>query len=250
MPLVASAASQAASQVGGTLLGGAQLVKGAIDEKKAKRELARLHQPLYGIQPEYYQNKNISEQLAGQGLPSATKDFLATETQRGLGAGIGAITQTGGGGINDISKLMDVYNRSLSKIGAEDAETHLKNIQYFMGANKDLAGQKNMQWTINEYQPYQAKLKELTKRREAAEQNIWGGLQTMVGSASAAGTSMSNQGLMSKLFGDKTDPFQSGGEALSGLMPSGTPSTVDPNPGVSGAINTDLATIGRPLMYR
>ncbi len=241
MPMIASAATQAASKFEGELLGVGQLIKGTKDEKRAKQELSRLRQPLYGIQPEYYENRNILATEAGQGIPSATKDYLTSETQRGLGAGINALTQTGGG-VNDISKLMDVYNRSLSKIGAEDAETHLKNIQYFMGANKDLAGQKTTQWAINEYQPYQAKLKELTKRREAAEQNIWGGLQSIVGASSANATANTNQDLFAKLFGDKKDPFEykAGGDSPISLRPT----TVQGPVPTSSPINTSLAIPG------
>jgi len=235
MPLAAGAIATAGLGVG-------QLISGAKKEKEASRELSRLHPALYGIQPEYYENRNIMATEAGQGMPSATKDYLTSEAGKGLGAGIRALTQTGGG-VNDISKLMDVYNRSLSKIGAEDAETHLKNIQYFMNANKDLAGQKSTQWTINEYQPYQAKLKELTKRREAAEQNIWGGFQTIAGAGMAYGTGSSNQNLMNKLFGNKTDPFQStvGGDSDISLRPTSVQGPVDTG---MGAINTSLAIPG------
>lgn len=242
MPLTAAAVATAG-------VGAAQLISGASKEKKAKQELARLHQPLYGIQPEYYENRNIMASEAGQGIPSITKDYLTSEAGKGLGTGISALTQTGGG-VNDISKLMDVYNRSLRNIGAEDAETHLKNIQYFANANKDLAGQKTMQWTINEYQPYQAKLKELTKRREAAEQNIWGGLQTIAGAGMAYGQGKSNANLMTKLFGDKTDPFQPNVDAFEGLKQTPMATTVNPEPGASSTIDTDLATLGRPLIYQ
>lgn len=200
-----------ASAVAGVVAGGAQFFDSLGKEKKAKAELAALTPAYYKIQDEYFQNKNISQNLAQGGIPNATKDYVTNESQRGLGSSLSAILQAGGSP-NDVSGLLDTYDRSIERVGAQDAEQRLQNIQYYMNANKDLAGQKNTQWTINEYQPYQNKLKELTERRAAAEQNKWGGIGTALGSVTAAGTSMSNEGLLKKLFAGPgatpaTDPF-------------------------------------------
>lgn len=204
MPMSAGSVAQAASQleekVGGQALGGFEFVKGLQEAKRSKRELDRLNRQLYQIQPEYFENRNLAAVEAGQGLTSAAKDYMTSEAGRSLGAGIGALTQTGGGSVNDIAKLTDIYNRSTRQIGAEDAEKQLANIQYFMNTNKELAGQKTMKWAINEYQPYQAKLKELQDRQAAAQQNIMGGLQMILGANSANNTANSNQALLNNLF--------------------------------------------------
>lgn len=240
--MIAEAASKAAEKFGGQALGGFELIKGLREEKKTKNELARLKRPLYSIQPEYYQNKNISEQMAGQGYTSAAKDYMTSEAGRGLGSTINALTQTGAG-INDITKSLDVYNRNIRQIGAEDAEKQLANMQYFMNTNKDLAGQKTMQWTINEYQPYQAKLKELQERRAAAEQNVWGGLGLALGATSASNTANTNQDLLNKLF--KSDPKQFMNESSIQNVALPTPQTQSIYSGT--APDTSLATINRPL---
>jgi hypothetical protein len=242
MPMIAEAASKAAEKFGGQALGAFELVKGLRDEKKSKRELARLNRPLYGIQSEYYKNENIAEQMAGQGYTSVAKDYMTSEAGRGLSSTIGALTQTGAG-INDISKSLDVYSRNIRQIGAEDAEKQLQNMQYFMNTNKDLAGQKTMQWTINEYQPYQAKLKELQERSAAAQQNIWGGLGTILGATSAANTANSNQGLLDKLFSNTQPQFMN--EANIPNVSSPMPQTQSVYSGT--APDTSLSTLGRPL---
>lgn len=175
------------SEAAGVVDGAAQSISGGVNLKKDKAELAALHRPFMRVQDEYFQNKNISQAEAQGGLPSATKDFYTSESQRGLGAGVSALLQ-GGGDMNMISSLFDKYNRNTAGLAAEDAQAHQKNIQYFMKSNADLAGQKTTQFVVNELQPYENKLKELTERVSADKANIWGGVQTAVGSLSAAGT--------------------------------------------------------------
>jgi hypothetical protein len=189
----------AAGNIGAEAVGIGQFISGLTNEKKDKAALAALHPAFYKIQSEYFQNRNISEQQAGQGLPSAQRDYMTQGAERGLGAGIDAILR-GGGGVNDASLLLSQYNQQIGKIGAEDAAQHIANLEYFKKANADLAGEKTKQWAINEYQPYEAKLKELKQNVQTDEQNKWGGLTSAVSSMIGAGTASSNKSLMNKLF--------------------------------------------------
>lgn len=168
--------------------------------KKAEEERSRLKQPFYKIQDEYFQNRDIAGNLAGQGLTDSAKNYLTTESQRGFGSAVGATQQAGGVGGNDAGKLLDVYLKSIDKTAAEDAQMKIGNIQNFMNVNKELAGQKTMKWTLDEYQPYQRKLKEITERINAAKQNKNNALNTAIGSLGAGGTALSNSSLMSDLF--------------------------------------------------
>lgn len=188
-----------------------QAVSGAVNLRKDKRELSRLSNPFYKIQDEYFQNKNMSEQLASSGLTPAAKDYFTTQSERGLGSGLNALT-TMGGSPNDVAHLFDAFSGSVRDNAAQDAEAQLNNIKYFMGANKDLAGQKTMQWTINDYQPHQAKLKELTERIAADKQNIFGGATGVAGAVGALGTTLQNDDLMKNLF-----PKPSSSSPLSGI---------------------------------
>lgn len=233
MPAIASALSQASSQIGGEVLGYAQLLSSYKQIKKDKQERDRLTPAFYKIQDEYFKNNNIAEETAGQGLTSAAKDYLTTETNRGLGTSIGAINQAGGSP-NEIAKLFDSYSTGINRTAAEDAEAQLKNIQYYMNTNKDLAGQKTIQWGVNQYQPYQAKLKELTQRLSADKQNINSASGLILGSQSAQGTSLSNADLIGNLFNDNTkasptvvDPFSSRPDINTQELASHAGSTVD-----------------------
>jgi hypothetical protein len=183
---ISDAISQEASSVGGEILGAAQLYSGIKNLKQDKADLSNLRRPFYKIQDEYIQNKNISEAQAGDGLGAATKDYYTNESGRGLNSSVSALLQ-GGGDMNMISSLFDKYNRSTAGLAAEDAQAHQKNIQYFQQSNRDLAGQKTTQFVVNELQPYENKLKELTQRVAADKANEWGGAQTIVGSALGSG---------------------------------------------------------------
>lgn len=201
---IANMAQQELGNLGAEATGVFQFFKGMKDKKKDEQELSRLRQPFYKIQNEYFENKNISQELASGGLPPQQKEFLTGQAERGYGSGLDAILKTGGG-VNAASMLLDKYNQEIGKIGAEDASQHLANIQYFQKANADLAGQKTMQWSINEYQPYEAKLKELKQNIATDEANKWGGLTTALSSMIGAGTANQNAGLMKKLFSKPTD---------------------------------------------
>lgn len=212
----------------GIVAGGAQFFDALAKEKKAKAELSRLSTPFYKIQKGYEQNLNQAGVMAGGGMPAASKDYYTSESQRGLGASISSILQ-GGGSPDSISKIFDVYNKSIDQTAVKDATQRIENIKYFQTANKDYAGQQNIQWGVNEYQPYQNKLKEITQRREAAEKNKWGGIQTAVGSLSALGTSLGgppgaggSNPLIEKLF-----PTQPGSN-----LSNGFPMGIDPTTGL------------------
>lgn len=201
-----------ASSALGVAAGVGQYIGAAREERRAKRDLGRLKQPFYKIQNEYFQNRNMAAELAQGGLPAATKDYLQQESDRGLGTAIGGIERTGGSP-NDFADLFDSYNRSIKQTAAQDASAQVANIQNFMNVNKDLAGQRTTQWAINEYQPYQNKLKETTQRIAAAKQNKSNAIQGAIGSLGATGTALSNEGLMKNLFPQPEQPS-------AGVMPN------------------------------
>lgn len=210
---------QAGSNLLSTAMNVGQYIGAVRDKKKAEEEKSRLKTPFYKIQDEYFQNRNLAAEMAQGGLPQATKDYLTEQTDRGLGTAISGIAQTGGSP-NDFSKLFDSYRNSINQTAAQDAQLQLQNIQYYMGANKDLAGQKTTQWTLNEYQPYQNKLKEITERIAAAKMNKSNAIQGAIGSISNLGTAVSNDNLMGKMFntGDPVSRPLSPAEIMQGVQ--------------------------------
>jgi len=169
--------------------------------KKDKSELAQLTPAFYKIQDEYEGNRNSAAEIAQGGITPAAKDYYTEQSQRGFGSGVSAITSSGGNP-NDIARIFDSYNQGIRKIGADDAEAQINNIKYFHQVNKDLAAQKNIQWGVNEYEPYRNKLKELTLRIAADKTNINNAVNGAIGSFQAGVTSMQNNSLLKSLYGD------------------------------------------------
>jgi hypothetical protein len=194
---------------GGALISGAVgLGKSLISADKLAKdneEISKLKAPFYKIQDEYFQNRDIAANNAESGLSAAEKNYALTNNERGLSAGISAILQ-GGGSPSSVASLNSIFTDSNNALAAEDAKKHLENIQYFMGANKDLAGQKTTQWGVNEYQKYQNKLKELTERKSADETSIWNGVNDIVGSVGAGAMWNLNKDLYDKLFSSNNAP--------------------------------------------
>lgn len=190
--------SSAASSSANTTLGIVKYFIGNSKEKKARKALEKLKQPMYDIQDEYYQNANAANALAQGGLPTATKDYFTTQSEKGLGAGIQGIL-AGGGSPNDVSKIFQTYEDSIAKVSAADAQNHIENIRYWMGVNKDLAGQKTTQWALNKYQPYLNNLRQLNdaqKAGEAIKASAYDDVRGAISSfgASAGGSSMGGGG--------------------------------------------------------
>jgi hypothetical protein len=185
--------------------GAFQLFNSIGKEKKDKAELDALKQPFYKIQDEFYQNRNIASGLASQGLAPDQLNYLTTESERGLGTSLGSISEAGGDA-NSYAALLGTYTDSIRKNAALDADTHIKNIDYFMNANKDLAGQKITKQSLDELQPYERKLKELTERKSADETSAYNGANLGIQSLDALSTATSNDDLK-RPKQKQADPF-------------------------------------------
>ena len=241
-----------AANIGAPLVGAAQFFSGLSKEKKDQAALNSLKTPFFKIQDEYYQNRNQAEALAGSGLPPAQRDYMTQGAQQGLGAGLSAILQAGGD-VNAASMLVHNYNNEIGKIGAEDAAQHLANIQYFHKLNSDLAGEKTKQWTINEYQPYEAKLKELKQNVATDEANKWGGLTSAISSGIGAGTASQNSQLLKRLYSNNSsvsDPYAKGtGFAPATAVQSSVPTPTVYNSPAAGVGTIDPGSGGVPIQY-
>lgn len=183
----------------GGVVDAAEFIKSISDEKEAKKELSHLKTPFYKVQDQYYQNDNIAKSLAGQGATSTERQYFTDESEKGLQSGLSGLLQISNDP-NQVSKLLDSFTKSVGSFAAKSSEQQVANIQNFMTTNKDLAGQLTTQWGINEFQPYENKLKELTERRGAAQQNEFNSASAFAGTVGAAQTAMSNDDLIKKLF--------------------------------------------------
>lgn len=177
----------------------AKSIFGASDKNRAAAEMAALKPVDYIIQDEYYDNRNLAASELASGLPSATKDYYTTEAQRGLGSSLGVLTQTGGVDANITNSLLDSYNRNIQSVAVAEANKRVNDIKDYIAQNSKLAAQKTMKWAIEDYQPYQRKLKQLYQRQQIGEANMWGGIGDAITGASAYETSKVNEDLLKTL---------------------------------------------------
>lgn len=200
------------------------IYKGIKSDKERKKDLAEkesLQRPVEKVQNEYYQDRNILGQEASGGLTDATKNFAENQIGRGLSGGVRAL-QSGGGDMNLISKLFDNYSTKTADLANEDSQQHIRNIQYYTQANKDLAGQKTIQYGVNELQPYENKLKELSGRIVADKQNAENGYQQGIGSLASSITSLSNTNFGKKTTSSAEDPYVPPSTYANALSSTGT----------------------------
>ena len=191
MPISAAAVAGIA-QAG---IGVAQSIGGMIQAKKARTELEGMEQPFFKVQDELLQNRNLAASQAQIGVPQATKDYMTSETQRGLGSSIAAMNQSGGSP-NNVTDLFQSYQRGIQQNSAMFAQQQVAGMDQFMQQNAEVAGQKTMKWAINEFQPFQNKVQMLQGRINQGNQNLSGGANAVLGGLSSYGTANQNQDLM------------------------------------------------------
>lgn len=193
MPVVAGVASGVQAGVGLY-----KTIAGEIDKSKAKKELESLQQPFYKVQDELYQNRDIAARQAQMGLPQETLDYMTSENQTALASGLSAIGR-GAGSVNNVADLYRMYQKSIQATAAQDAAERAKNINQFMATNAEVAGQETMQWVMNEFNPYQNKVKLLQGRIMQNMQTVGSGISDILGAGSSFVTFQQNQDLINAL---------------------------------------------------
>lgn len=167
-------------------------IKAKNQDNAAAKEGAALKRPFEKVQDEYFQDRNIAAEQATGGLSVDEKNYAQEQRDRGLSSSLEALKETGGGP-NDFARVNGIFSDSLKSQSALDSQEHLKNIDFFTGVNKDLAGQKTTQFGVNELQPYESKLKEIQDRRIAAQTNQNNAVDEGIGSLSALATGLNSR---------------------------------------------------------
>lgn len=197
-PVTAMAAGQAVVGLGKT-------VAAAIDKRKARRELESLESPFYKIQEELLQNRDIAAQQAQLGVPQAIEDYMTTETQRGFGSSIMA-SNNQRLGANSVAELFDRYQRGVQANAAQQAQMVASQIGRFLDTNSTVAGQKVMQWTINEFNPFQNKVRNLQARIGQNNATMGSGISDLLSAGSTYAVGQQNNALLQSLGGNAGQP--------------------------------------------
>jgi hypothetical protein len=166
--------------------GAAKTVHGISQERRAARMAEKNKRPGYKIEDEYYDNLRLANTMAQGGLGAPALSYYTSNAERGLSASTDAMLRAGGSP-NSILGAYDMFNRNLGAIAATDSQLRAQNIRYFMDRNNDVAQQKTMRWSLNEYEPYKDIARTATALRATGTENMFNGI-SQIGGALAAGS--------------------------------------------------------------
>lgn len=157
-------------------------IVGLGQKRKAKKLLASLHRPNYEIPNEVLQNQKRAEMAANEGLPSQQYNQAMQNIQRQQSRGLTAAGSRRGA-LMALPGLQQQANDSLLGLDVKDAQARMANQQHLYGINSQLAGYKDKQWDINKMQPYQRDYNYGMNLMGQGNQNLYGGIDKLLGGA-------------------------------------------------------------------
>lgn len=177
-PMLISAAAQAGAGV-------VQGVTGIIQTAQAKKMAKNNKRPTYKIQQENFNNQELIESRAGQGLSDAALQVLQQNNQRGLSASLDAVL-AGGGSVNNVGDLYGNFSDGVSKMALIDEEMRTRNIQNLIAQNQSMAAEKDKAWQVNVWAPYADKAQAAAVLQKQGSDNIWKGVNSVLGAGQSA----------------------------------------------------------------
>jgi hypothetical protein len=157
---------------GTALVGTAFSVEQGLSQKhKANQIEKNLKQPQYQIPDEFYQNRNISRQMAQLGLPSQQYNNQMNQINANQASSLATAQRSANPGAG-IANITGQTNAATNNLNAEDSQARQSNQRYYMQANDQLGGQKLAQQQANVFDPYTQKYNEMQAYRGAGQQNI------------------------------------------------------------------------------
>ena len=158
-----------------------------------------LKRPIYNVDENILNNQKMAQNIASGGLPDSTKLDYTNNLERNLSGGIGAIQNTGNGGLNSISNLFTGLNQAYGKVLALDAEQKLQNQKLLMDANKDVRDENQLAFDYNKNIPYQQLYNRINEQRNAAAMNMANALHGFAGQSAAKQTNSYDADAISSL---------------------------------------------------
>lgn len=157
---------------------------GIAQKAKANKIRRQNVRPQFQIQPEYQRNVSLAQSMAQEGLPQATQQFYQTQAERGLQSANDVALQTGQG-VNAIAGNLDVYNQGIQRLAAQSGLLRNENIRYLIDQQTRLAEERQKEFAINQYAPFQERAREAAAMTNAGSQNINTGIQQGIGAAAS-----------------------------------------------------------------
>jgi hypothetical protein len=198
-------------------LGVAQTVTGLINAGKARktaRELERTR-PQYSIDKGYGQNLSLAESNL-QGLSDSAETAYNQLADKQFSSSLDAILKSGG----TASNVADVYGQGEEgrlRLAQLSDQMRLQQVNSLMRSRESMAEQQDKAFEFNQWRPWADKSQANAAARQGADQQIWGGLQSL--------------GSMGMQFADQQDQKKDYADylkAISGKNGSGNTSAFTP----------------------
>lgn len=172
-------------------VGAYQVIKGENAKKKARRDAAKNVRPDYSIPGYEFDNLNLLESRAGQGLSDASKRLATQNNERGLTAALNALFK-GGGDMNNVSPLLQRYADSNNRLAVMDDEAKLRNINNLIAQRQRMSALTDKRWQVNQYAPWADEQQRISQQLALGEQQVNAGINAA--GAGVAGYLGSTQG--------------------------------------------------------
>lgn len=188
MTFVGIAAGTAAA---GALYQGYQSIKQNSEANDIDKSNQR---PAYTIPSEFYENLNIANQLAQQGIPQQQYNNEVNAINQNQAAGISALNNSANPG-SGITSVVRAGNQAISNLNGTDAAQRMDNLRYAMQVRGQLAQQKLAQQQYNLFDKYTEQFNKSAALRGASNQNLEGAVSSVSGLATGlAGQDNNNNG--------------------------------------------------------
>ena len=202
-PMTISALAGMATNASQAGVGLFNTIAGAIGAAKTKKQIRALeaNRPKYQIKQPIFDNQNLAESRAQQGLSDRSLDIYRDQNARGLTASLNAML-AGGSAMDNVGDVYGNYENGVSKMALVDDQMQTVNVQNLMRQNEEMAGELDKEWQWNVQAPWVDKMNALTQDLAARQKQTQQGITSMLG----AGANMATAGQYKKegdnVFGD------------------------------------------------
>lgn len=172
----------------GTILNaGSSLLQGIFGGIQASRANKRFNQtmanrPNYEIPQEYQSILSRYQQTAAGNMPEYNQTLSQIDQlgARSRGAAErGAISSNAYG--SQVGNLYQKELDALQNLGVQQEQYKSAQLDKISGAEQAMAGQKEQQWNINKFLPWQIEMNRFGEQKQAGIQNLFSGIQSGIG---------------------------------------------------------------------
>lgn len=196
----------------GAAVGLAQTVTGIVNNKKAKKAAEELERtrPQYRMSTQTGRELDLAEsELASGGMSARAEAAYNNLTNQQFAGSLSAILK-GGGTVNNVAETFGESEEGRQRLRLLNDEMRLKQIQNLTMARRNYGEQEDKQFMYNVDQPWKDKAAAVAASRQQAQQDIWGGIKTVGGTAMQAAASAYNWNRYEKSLQLTNPTFQTG----------------------------------------